>query len=168
MCSALRLATVCTGNICRSPMAAVVFAQALAAAGIEAQVTSVGISDEERGNPIDPRARRVLQARGFGVPNHRARRVTQADLAASDLLLPMTYQHFRALRRLAQAAGLDPEIRMVREFAPQFKGREAASALDIDDPWYGGPADFEAALDQIEEAAPGIVAWAEAAGADRA
>ena len=53
---------VCTGNICRSPMAEIVLRERFAAAGLADQVVvdSTGISDEERGNPLDRRARAVL------------------------------------------------------------------------------------------------------------
>ena len=60
-----RVIMVCTGNICRSAMAEIVLRDRLAAAGIPdsgpggVTVTSAGVSDEERGNPIDSRARRV-------------------------------------------------------------------------------------------------------------
>ena len=66
---AYRVIMVCTGNICRSAMAEVVLRDRLAAAGSHMRepdgvvVTSAGVSDEEHGNPIDSRARRVLASR---------------------------------------------------------------------------------------------------------
>lgn len=87
-----RVMTVCTGNICRSPMAEVVLRDRFEKAGLGdlVEVDSTGISDEEHGSPIDPRARRVLAAHGYPVPAHRARRVTRAEVRERDLLLPMT------------------------------------------------------------------------------
>jgi protein-tyrosine phosphatase len=152
--------TVCTGNICRSPMAAVVFSAALARDHLAAHVDSAGVSDEEFGHPIDPRARRVLEDRGYHVPPHRAHRITDAELRDADLVLAMTYSHYRALVRRAERAGVDPRtIRLVREFDEGFAGEPRGSALDIDDPWYGGEEDFELALAQIEDATPGVVGW---------
>ncbi|MGO1333580.1 MAG: low molecular weight protein-tyrosine-phosphatase, partial [Cellulosimicrobium funkei] len=98
-----RVMTVCTGNICRSPMAEVVLRDRFEAAGLGDRVVvdSTGISDEERGNPIDRRARAVLAEHGYVVDGtHRARQVRAGDLAARDLVLAMTAQHARALRRL--------------------------------------------------------------------
>jgi protein-tyrosine phosphatase len=142
-------------------MAQVVLAARLAAAGIDAVVDSTGVSDEEWGNPIDPRARRVLEQAGYAVPRHRARRVEPFDLAERDLILPMTYRHFRALERLAtRSAAPVGQLRMLRSFDPAFQGRPSPAA-DIDDPWYGGMGDFVRALGQIEAAIPGVVAWAE-------
>ena len=51
-----RILMVCTGNICRSTMAHAIAEQSAAHAGIRIVVDSAGVSDEERGNPIDPRA----------------------------------------------------------------------------------------------------------------
>ncbi len=155
-----RVMTVCTGNICRSPMAEVVLRERLAAAGLgpdQVVVDSTGISDEEHGNPVDRRARRVLVAHGYPAGDgHSARQVRAADLASRDLILPMTSAHARALRRLAP----DAAVVMYRRFdpaAPSVTDERDEHRLDIDDPWYGGPLEFEACLEQIEAAADGVV-----------
>jgi protein-tyrosine phosphatase len=141
-------------------MAQVVLADRLASAGIPAAVDSTGVSDEEWSNPIDPRARRVLEEAGYSVPEHRARRIGPEDLAQRDLVLAMTHNHLRYLERLAHG-GVEPpgELRMLREFDPAATG-PPSSRLDIDDPWYGEMEDFRGALAQIEAAAPGVVEWA--------
>ena len=161
----MRVLIVCTANQCRSPMAEIVLRQRLDAAGLgdEVLVDSSGISDEEHGNPVDRRARAVLRAHGYdGGDGHRARRVRAEDLTARDLVLPMTSVHARALRRLA---GPDPvevgRVVMYRRFdpdAPAVDDPRMEHLLDIDDPWYGGPDDFEACLAQIEAGADGVVA----------
>ncbi|BDZ42135.1 phosphotyrosine protein phosphatase [Paraoerskovia sediminicola] len=171
-----RIMTVCTGNICRSPMAEVVLRDRFERAGLGdvVAVDSTGISDEESGNPIDVRARKVLERAGYTVPDRSARQVTATDLVGRDLVLPMTSVHARALRRLegkvsrgaATGTGeLDPaelpKIRMYRSFdpqAPEVVDEGSEHELDIDDPWYGGAEDFETCLAQVEAAADEIVA----------
>ena len=137
-------------------MAQVVLAESLHRAGIGGSVVvaSSGVSSEERGNPIDYRAKRALAARGYRVPPHQAHRITDQEVANTDLVLAMTYAHYNALSRRGVDNG---RLRMLRLFDPVMVGAVPSSALDIDDPWYGGPADFEAALDQIEAAMPGLV-----------
>ncbi|WP_315093360.1 low molecular weight protein-tyrosine-phosphatase [uncultured Cellulomonas sp.] len=145
---------VCTGNICRSPMAEVVLRERFAAAGLADRVVvdSTGISDEERGNPVDRRARTVLLGHGYPAGDgHRARQVRAGD--ARDLVLAMTTVHARALRRL------DLEPVLFRSFDPAADERD----LDVADPWYGGAQDFEDCLAQIEAAADGIVQHVRAA-----
>ncbi len=176
------VAMVCTGNICRSAMAEVVLVDRLAAAGLlracrpapgadpavpGVVVTSSGISDEEHGNPVDPRALRLLAERGYGqggdaaalavrraIDTHSAHRITDAELTGSDLLLAMTVGHWRELRRRAARVGADPgRIRMFRHMdpeAPVGDGENPAPDLDVPDPWYGTMADFVATLDVVE------------------
>ncbi|NKY24214.1 low molecular weight phosphotyrosine protein phosphatase [Cellulomonas denverensis] len=151
--------TVCTGNICRSPMAEVVLRDRLERAGLADRVVvdSTGVSDEEHGNPIDRRARAALAARGYPVPHRAARQVRPDDLAHRDLVLAMTASHARALRRIG--GGQAPVV-MYRSFdpaAPEVTDRDSEHLLDVDDPWYGGPENFELCLDEIEAAADGVV-----------
>lgn len=160
-----RVMTVCTGNICRSPMAEIVLRDRLEAAGLGDRVVvdSSGVSDEEHGNPVDGRARRTLAAHGYPTGDgHRARQVTSADLADHDLVLPMTAQHARRLRRLADGSAADglAEIRMYRSFDPDAPVVEPGGdehLLDVDDPWYGDESGFETTLAEVEAAADGVV-----------
>jgi len=166
--------TVCTGNICRSPMAEIVLRERFADAGLAdaVEVDSTGISDEEHGNPVDWRARSVLRRHGYPTGDgHRARQTRASDLAARDLVLPMTATHARALRRLAgEDAGVVDRIRMFRTFDPAAPAEpgQPEHVLDVDDPWYGPEEGFETTLAEIEAAADGIVAHVRAALADRA
>ncbi|MDO4900487.1 low molecular weight protein-tyrosine-phosphatase [Actinomyces sp.] len=183
---------VCTGNICRSAMAHAVLVDRLTVAGLSAKcpgavnVTSAGVSDEESGNPMDPRARRVLAEAGYGVGSdaasravaaviatHAAHRIADAELRRADLILAMTAAHHRALTRRATRLGTDPErIRMFREFDPDAQHAATTSApspnLDVPDPWYGTMADFVDTLDVVERVsdtlAPALAQMAGRAG----
>ena len=157
--------TVCTGNICRSPMAEIILRAEFERRGLadKVNVESSGVSDEEYGNPIDRRAVKVLKERGYELPAHHfAHRITRDEIERTDLFLPMTASHMRALlRQLPQAKR--SEVHMYRSFDPSLPkpaaGRE--DSIDLVDPWYGGPREFEVAIDQIEEVAPYIVDWVE-------
>jgi protein-tyrosine phosphatase len=159
--------TVCTGNICRSPMAEVVLRDRFETAGLgdEVEVDSSGISDEEDGNPLDPRAADVLRGAGYPVPRHRAHQVTRAEIGARDLLLAMTARHARYLRTQAPDTETAARVRMWRSFdpsAPAVSGPDAVAdegELDVEDPWYGDRTDFETTLEQVEAAADGIVEY---------
>ena len=74
--------TVCTGNICRSPMAEIILRTEFERRGLadKVNVESSGVSDEEYGNPIDRRAVKVLRERGYELPAHHfAHRITRDD-----------------------------------------------------------------------------------------
>jgi protein-tyrosine phosphatase len=151
--------TVCTGNICRSPMAATVLKAFFDDAALSGGVTigSSGVSAEEHGNPIDVRAARALRRRGYKPDTkHRAHRVTSQELQTTDLILPATYNHYQALASRGADRG---SLRMMRQFDPAVSDQPLGFALDIKDPWYGGERDFESTLDQIEAAAPGVVEY---------
>ena len=173
-----RVIMVCTGNICRSAMAEIVLRDRLAAAGIPdsgpggVTVTSAGVSDEERGNPIDSRARRVLTEAGYGtgaddvsratgiaITTHTAHRITDAEITEADLLLTMTDSHWNVLQRRAAGLGAEPtRIRMYRELDPAsaqqaeavVAGGASRSVLNVPDPWYGTMADFVDTLEVVE------------------
>ncbi|MCI5825210.1 MAG: low molecular weight phosphotyrosine protein phosphatase [Arcanobacterium sp.] len=141
--SSFTILTVCTGNICRSPMGEVVLRQRLLEAGVaDVAVNSAGVSAEENGHDIDSRAKRVLSAAGYPLPtNHRAHRATAAELTSANLILAMTVGHARRLRPMVLDAGGDIErVHLWREFdgtlAYASRGVFGASgALATDPSW---------------------------------
>lgn len=159
-----RILTVCTGNICRSPMAEVVLADVLAKAGVDAEVDSAAVTSGEVGNPIDYRAQEILRSAGYAVPHRAARKMDVDDLEEFDLILPMTAQHESAINRIARNGGLDPndpalaEIRLFRTFATDADER-GPYEMDVPDPWYGGRQDFIETLETIEDALENIVEY---------
>ncbi|GAB3499474.1 low molecular weight protein-tyrosine-phosphatase [Amycolatopsis cihanbeyliensis] len=142
---------VCSGNICRSPMAALVFTEHLRRAGLAEQVrvSSAGIGPWHVGEPADPRARATLDAHGYR-GEHIAAQVGAPHLDA-DLLLAADASHRRDLRRLAP----DPDrVRMLREFDPS-----APDGAEVPDPYYGADGGFEEVLGMIERSMPGLLDW---------
>ncbi len=90
---------VCTGNICRSPMAAALLRARLEADGRagEYRVLSAGTWAEE-GRPASHYARVVMAERGIDLSDHRAREVTWQMMREADLVLVMTRAHREALQ----------------------------------------------------------------------
>jgi protein-tyrosine phosphatase len=150
----LHVCFVCSGNICRSPMAALVFTEHLRRSGLDdrVRVTSAGIGPWHVGDPADSRAARTLAGHGYPT-RHVAAQVDEHHLNA-DLLLAMDAGHRHALNDLVahQGAGLD-RVRMFRSFDPD------AGDLDVPDPYYGGRRDFAEVLTMIESTMPGLLAW---------
>ncbi len=75
-----RIALVCLGNICRSPMAHVVLADHLDRAGLAAkvEVSSAGTGGWHVGKPMDPRAATALIGEGYDPSAHRAQQYDAA------------------------------------------------------------------------------------------
>jgi protein-tyrosine phosphatase len=148
----LHVTFVCTGNICRSPMAEKMFADQLRRRGLgnAVRVTSAGTGNWHVGKCADDRATRVLHAHGYPTA-HCAAQLDDEHLAA-DLVVALGRNHARTLRQL----GVDADrIRILRSFDP----RAGAYALDVDDPYYGDAQDFEDVFAVIEAALPGLHDW---------
>jgi protein-tyrosine phosphatase len=151
----LHVTFVCTGNICRSPMAEKMFADQLRRRGLgdAVRVTSAGTGDWHVGQGADVRAARVLHAHGYPT-EHRAAQLG-ADHMAADLVVALGRNHARLLRQLGVD---DRRIRMLRSFDP----RSGAHVPDVEDPYSGNHDDFEEAFTVIEAALPGLHDWVDA------
>ena len=142
---------ICTGNICRSPTAHALLAHQALAAGLDVEIDSAAISDEERGNLLDRRAAAELRRRGVPQHTHTARQVQASDFIRYDWIVGMTQAHCAALARQSPRDA-HARIALMRDFAPGPKGR------DVPDPWYGGTQDFIDAFDLIEQGVNGLLA----------
>ena len=148
----LHVTFVCSGNICRSPMADKVFGHQIAERGLTdvVRVTSAGTGSWHVGDPAHERAVHVLREHGYPT-THRAAHVGD-DHVAADLIIAMGRNHVRILRDLGVPVA---RIRMMRSFDP----RSAAHPLDVEDPYYGSMDDFEETLRVIEASLPGLHDW---------
>jgi protein-tyrosine-phosphatase len=88
---------VCTGNLCRSPMAEALMNKRLAGAGVsDVRARSVGTWAVDDAPP-PANTVQAMAERGLNVRDHRAHTVTAADMAAASLVLAMTREHAQVL-----------------------------------------------------------------------
>ena len=90
---------VCTGNQCRSPLAAALLEDRLARRGCALTVGSAGLTSE--GVAAPPEVGEVLAAVGLDIGDHRSRRVTSQLLADAALVVTMTRQQLVELSAAA-------------------------------------------------------------------
>ena len=149
-----RVCFVCSGNICRSPIAEAVLRRMVAQAGLadRVSVSSAGTGGWHAGDAADHRAMTALRRRGYDL-DHAARQWQRADFARADLIVALDAGHYRHLVRQAPDARDRAKIRLLRSFDPA-----AGEDLDVPDPYYGGAAGFEHVLDLAEAACAGILA----------
>lgn len=100
-----RILIVCTGNVCRSPMAAGLLRQRLASDGLAGAVVvhSAGLWGLD-GEAAGAHAVQVMAERGVDISEHRARTLREHDVAAADLILTMEESHRRAIFYILPAA----------------------------------------------------------------
>ena len=141
---------VCTGNICRSPVAAIVFREHVRRAGLAdaVEVSSAGTGGWHVGDSADERAAKSLVDAGYP-SEHVAAQVGRLHLGA-DLLVALDSGHARELRRLS---GVPDRVRLLRSFDPDADG------VDVPDPYYGDREGFDEVLAMTEAAMPGLLTW---------
>jgi protein-tyrosine phosphatase len=127
---------VCTGNICRSPMAEGILRKKLTAQNLLGRyhLDSAGTGDWHSGDPADPRTERVLAAHQASFV-HAARVLEKSD-QSFDYLIAMDRSHLAFLQ--AKFPG-HPGVKMI-------------TASDVPDPYYGQIKDFERVFDMLEAA----------------
>jgi protein-tyrosine phosphatase len=154
-----RIALVCLGNICRSPMADVVLSAHLADAELSDHVSvdSFGTGGWHQGDQMDRRANATLRAAGYDGSNHRARQITEDQLVEFDLILAMDSANLRELHSMVHPpVGPVGTIRLFRDFDPD--SNPTGSGADVPDPYYGGVDGFEEVLSMVERTSAEIVA----------
>ena len=92
--TAPRILIVCTGNICRSPLAEQLLRENLRNAGIDAVVTSAG-THAMTGSAMTPEAAALSTQYGASNTDHVARQLTEQLIADADLVLTATRDHRR-------------------------------------------------------------------------
>jgi protein-tyrosine-phosphatase len=162
---------VCTGNQCRSPMAAALLRAGLEERHTPLRVVSAGLVSE--GMPAPPEAQQAMRSLGLDLSRHRSRLVTPAMVAGADLVLGMTRQHVMDLAVMApghwdrcftlvdalhraEAAGQRRATEGLRDWAARLHAGRARSSLlslpfseDVADPIGGALRDYERTRDEL-------------------
>ena len=140
---------ICTGNVCRSPMAERLLDKALRAAGLEKpEVHSAGVAAYD-GNPATSYSIRAMNEIGVDISSHRSRYLTKKIIDEASLLLVMTQMHKYAIEE--EYGPVKTPIHLWREFRENEK--------QVADPYGADYDSYKHARDAIVEAVPDWVEW---------
>ena len=138
---------VCYGNICRSPMAEMIFKDLIIKNNKRYMMSCVSraTSMEELGNDIYPKAKDKLLQMGVTCESHRATQITKSDYEKFDFIIVMEERNRRDVLRIIGEDTFN-KVHLLMEYTDNVK--------DIADPWYTG--DFDTAFNEINEGCIGL------------
>jgi len=139
---------VCTGNICRSPMAEGLLRHMTARRG-DVRVASAGLGAMDGQRP-SLHAVEALAREGIDISGHRSQPVSAALLQRADFVFTMTRDHRDMLLLLFPEAGA--KIRLLRAAVAAKGGRP-----DVYDPIGGSFATYETCKEEIKHALTGVL-----------
>jgi protein-tyrosine phosphatase len=152
-----RIVFVCTGNICRSPMAEVITRSLAGSTELgdgtaltdHVDVRSAGTGPWHEGEPMHDLASEALVRAGYPRHGHVAHQFRSSQLGQIDLMVALDRRHQQTLRGL----GADPDrLVLLRAFDPA-----SGAAADVPDPYYGDEGVFDECRDMIAAACSGLV-----------
>lgn len=131
---------ICTGNTCRSPIAAALAKDILKKEGIEAVVDSAGVS-VPCPLPATGHTVSILKEYGLDLSGHMSREFTSGDLEKADIILTMTKQHKDYL--LSREHRYSHKIFSLGEYAGE-------NQTEVVDPYGGDISMYKSCAGQIE------------------
>ena len=137
--SPIKIIFVCTGNTCRSPMAAALAEQIFSQAGLVTKVASAGVSAWAN-QPASRHAISVMKDKGLCLIAHKAALVSKEILDGAALILTMTSSHGAVL------ISDYPEAKDKIFTLGEYVGKNT----DISDPFGGSLEDYRTCAEQIK------------------
>lgn len=148
----IKVLFVCTGNICRSPLAEGILREKLRKNYITSEVDSCGFESFHVGDPPDPRAQEVAGKRGIDLSSHRARLFTPCDFDRFDYIYVMDSGHYNNIIRLSRKESDRLKVDFVLNV--MYPGQNRS----VQDPWSHDLQAFEKVYLQLDIACDLIAA----------
>jgi len=138
----IKVLFVCLGNICRSPMAEMIFKDLVKKHSMQNKfhIESCATSYEEEGNGLHYGAIDILNRHNIHIDPHKAHRLQKSDYDKFDYLIGMEESNIYNIMRII---GEDPKHKVYRLLDFSNNPR------DIADPWYTG--NFVKTYDDLQE-----------------
>jgi protein-tyrosine-phosphatase len=133
---------ICTGNLCRSPMAEGLLRQRLSEKTIDTRhrVLSAGVWAVDD-HPASANAIAVMAEQGIDITDHVAHTITANDVAEADLILVMTREHGQVIRNTWPQYGW--KVHRLSEMIGKRR--------DVRDPYGGSIGEYRTCADTLAE-----------------
>lgn len=137
---------VCLGNICRSPMAQIMFQEIINHNKLnnKIMVDSAATSNYEIGNSIYQPAFQILKQNNYKNIEHKAKQINDKDFVNFDYIVGMDKQNIINLKQMCPKKCLQ-KIHLIYDIS-------ATPTNEIKDPWYTN--DFQTTFNQLKEILP--------------
>ncbi len=142
----MRILFVCTGNICRSPLAEGILRDKLDKLGINARIDSAGFEAFHIGDAPDERAILTASKRRIDITGHRARLFTPDDFDQFDRIYVMDSYHYYNIGKMSRS---DEDMKKVDYLMNVV---HPGKNIPVQDPWYDGMSAFEKVYLQLDAA----------------
>lgn len=136
----MKVLLVCSGNTCRSPMAAAILRKLAQEKAIELEVDSCGL-DATVDAPATNQAMQVMAERGFDLSNHRAKAFDESLAEQADIILTMTSSHREQI--IQRWPTLASKTYTLSEYAQ-------GTYEEVKDPYMGTVEEYRATADQLQ------------------
>ena len=137
---------VCTGNICRSPLAEGILRKKFSEKNIRGVVDSCGFESFHTGDNPDHRAQQVARKNGVDISAHASRLFTLEDFDRFDKIFVMDSSHYQAVMRKARHDADRNKVDFIRNVI--YPGQNKP----VKDPYYDHFSAFETVYEQLDEA----------------
>ena len=144
----MKLLFVCTGNICRSPLAEGFIRYLCFKKSLDLECDSAAIYNYHTGSHPDPRAIQIAENYGFDISHLKARKINKSDFSNFDLIIGMDKNHIKELNKINK---YNKNICLYLNFSQNLKNN------DVPDPYYGSLIDFERSFNLIRIGAEAII-----------
>lgn len=135
---------VCLGNICRSPLAEGILKSKINTEAVF--VDSAGTAAYHVGNLPDVRSIEIAKNYGINITKQRARKFTEKDFDAFDVIYAMDDSNYNNIISLARNKADSQKVKLILNESNPDKN------LSVPDPYYGGKSGFENVYKMLDEA----------------